>query len=478
MISDCQQIDMRDIRSSAKFQLVHHPEIGWFRAVVLLVGDICGLAIAWHMSENLNRAFSPLPPSLDWGQWLGLSGLFWAFAGVTVLFFAYHNFYSAEGQWRNYVKQAQVISGVYLLSLVLGYFYDPKLDAPRSLFFSAWGSSIICVVGLRLVLTLLLDQFQITRALKPVFIIAPSDRLAALAEIIERRTGHKVVGSLVSSLAHTKSAIQLILNSGAKEVIAESLPESELASHLYWQLRKAQINLRLVPSSLVMLYRRGSTEIFAGMPTIRIEPKFFGVWDYRLKRLLDFVAALAGIIVLSPLFVVVAIAIKLSSPGSVFYCQERVGLHGKVFHMWKFRSMFADADRHQAELEKLNECTDGVMFKLKHDPRIIPIGHFIRRTSIDELPQLFNVLLGQMSMVGPRPLPVRDVAKFGDWHHTRHLVLPGITGLWQISGRSHLDTIDDAARLDLYYIDHWSFNLDLEIIVETCRIVLFGKGAY
>jgi exopolysaccharide biosynthesis polyprenyl glycosylphosphotransferase len=239
-----------------------------------------------------------------------------------------------------------------------------------------------------------------------------------------------------------------------------------------------QINLRLVPSSLVMLHRRGAPEIFAGMPTIRIETRFWGIWDYRFKRLMDFWGALLGLIVLAPLFVVVAIAIKLTSPGSVFYAQERIGLHGKVFRMWKFRSMYANAEQQQASLEQLNQSKDGVMFKLKHDPRVTAIGHFMRRTSIDELPQLINVLIGQMSMVGPRPLPLRDVSKFDDWHHTRHLVLPGMTGLWQISGRSDIDSIDDAARLDLFYIDHWSLNLDLEVLVETLRIVLFGKGAY
>jgi lipopolysaccharide/colanic/teichoic acid biosynthesis glycosyltransferase len=119
------------------------------------------------------------------------------------------------------------------------------------------------------------------------------------------------------------------------------------------------------------------------------------------------------------------------------------------------------------------------MFKLKHDPRIIPIGHFLRKFSLDELPQLFNVLTGQMSLVGPRPLPIRDVERFGQWHHLRHQVLPGITGLWQISGRSDLSRdFNDVAKLDLYYIDNWSLNLDLTILIETIRVVIFPQGAY
>ncbi len=469
---------MRDIRASKKLEMVLQPEIGWFGAIVLALADLCGLATAWHFAEQLNQSFAPIPPELLWWQWLGLSSLFWLFALFTFVLFAYHNFYTAASQWRNYVKQAQVISTIYLLSLVVAYFYDPKLDAPRSLFFTSWISSIVFVIGLRLFVTLLLNQFRFTRPQIPVFIIAPSDRIPLLTEMLAGHTGYRIVGTVESSQAHLASTMQLIKSSGAREVLADSLPETKLASNLYWQLRTAQISLRLVPSSLVMLHRRGAPEIFAGMPTIRIEPEFFAVWEYRLKRLFDICGALLGIICLAPLFMTVAIAIKLNSPGSIFYSQERIGLYGQAFRMWKFRTMCTDAEQRQVELENLNESKDGVMFKIKHDPRIIPIGHFLRRTSIDELPQLFNVLMGQMSMVGPRPLPIRDVARFEEWHHTRHVVLPGITGFWQISGRSNIDTIDDAARLDLFYIDHWSFNLDLEILIETLRIVLFSKGAY
>lgn len=140
--------------------------------------------------------------------------------------------------------------------------------------------------------------------------------------------------------------------------------------------------------------------------------------------------------------------------------------------------MVQNAPLLQAQLEANNESKDGVLFKIKDDPRRTPLGCFLRRTSLDELPQLFNVLLGQMSLVGPRPLPLRDVERFDSWHHIRHQVMPGITGLWQISGRSKIGDFNEAARLDLYYIDNWSLNLDLEILVETVRIVLFGDGAY
>jgi exopolysaccharide biosynthesis polyprenyl glycosylphosphotransferase len=469
---------MRDLRASAQIQPLPAPEIGWFRAVTLLIGDLLGLALAWHLATKLNESFQPLPAEFSPWEFLGIPSLFWFFALATVLLLAYQGFYNSTSQCQNYVKQAQSISAIYLFSLVINYFYDPKLDAPRSLFFSAWFASVGCVFIIRLLIILGVHQLAIARSQISVFIIAPAERITSLTNSIQRNKGYQVVGNITADQAYSPDTIAKIMQSNANEVLAESLPETDLASDLYWQLRNAQINLRLAPSSLAMLHRRGSPEIFAGMPTIKISSQFLGIWEYRCKRLLDFFGALVGIIILAPLFIAVAIAIKISSPGSIFFAQERVGLNGKVFQMWKFRSMCINASDRQAELEKFNESQDGVMFKMKRDPRIIPIGHFLRRLSIDELPQLFNVLIGQMSLVGPRPLPIRDVARFEDWHHIRHLVLPGITGLWQISGRSDLDTIDDAARLDLHYIDHWSLNLDLAILVETISIVLFGKGAY
>ncbi|NJK36011.1 MAG: sugar transferase [Oscillatoriales cyanobacterium SM2_2_1] len=465
---------MQDIRAGKHWQLARTYQGAWGRSLIFLAGDILGLMGAWRFAVDFNRPFSPLPSLLNWGNWVGIPGLFWVYGAVVVLLFAHHNFYGHTT--RSFTKQAAILCAVYLSSLVIGYFYDPELNLPRSLFIPAWLGSVVTVMGLRLFLTLVLDQFAPAQI--AVFLIAPSDRLESLAELINRRTGHQIIGQLPASAAHTPEAIAQILHSGAQEVIAEDLPEHQLASRLYWQLRRAGIGLRLIPSSLTLLHRRGNPEVFAGMPTIHIDPDLFGSWEYLGKRLLDFTGALIGLIVLSPVFVAIALTIKITAPGSIFYSQERVGLHGQVIRMWKFRSMYMDADRRQAELERHNESQDGITFKLKHDPRIIPIGHLLRRTSLDELPQLLNVLCGQMSLVGPRPLPLRDVARFADWHHTRHVVVPGMTGMWQISGRSHLNRMDDMARLDLFYIDHWSLNLDLDILVETLRIVLFGRGAY
>ena len=194
------------------------------------------------------------------------------------------------------------------------------------------------------------------------------------------------------------------------------------------------------------------------------------------KHFFDFALGLALLIVLSPLMLVVAIAIRATSHGPVVFRQTRVGVNGRTFELFKFRTMVADAEKKQADLLHLNE-KDGPVFKVKNDPRITRIGRLLRRTSIDELPQLINVLKGEMSLVGPRPPLPAEVRQYERWQRRRLSMKPGITGLWQVSGRSEL-SFDEWMRLDLAYIDSWSFWADLAIILRTIVVVIRGQGAY
>ncbi len=213
-----------------------------------------------------------------------------------------------------------------------------------------------------------------------------------------------------------------------------------------------------------------------GLPLLEVRYPRLDNTQRRLKRLLDVAGSLLALILLSPLLLTVAALIKLTSPGPIFFRQKRVGADEKVFLCYKFRSMYADAEKRQAELEAKNEA-GGVIFKVKNDPRITPVGGFIRRWSIDELPQLLNVLAGEMSLVGPRPLPIRDFERMGELHKKRLAAIPGITGYWQTSGRSDL-SFEDMVRLDLYYIENWSLSLDVKIILKTIGAVLRHEGAY
>ena len=198
---------------------------------------------------------------------------------------------------------------------------------------------------------------------------------------------------------------------------------------------------------------------------------------YLIKRLIDIIAAILLLILLSPLFVVIMILIYQSSPGPVFYKQTRVGRWGKLFTMWKFRSMYPDADARLKEMMAQNEMTGGVIFKMKNDPRIIPVGRFIRKASIDELPQLWNVLKGDMSLVGPRPALPSEVNQYSLQDRQRLEVIPGITCIWQVSGRSDIP-FPQQVQLDVQYIQSQSVWLDIKLLLQTIPAVLLSRGAY
>ena len=236
------------------------------------------------------------------------------------------------------------------------------------------------------------------------------------------------------------------------------------------------VRVRVVPSTIEVL--TGGAALVPGdaVPLLDVRPPALDGFDFVAKRSFDFVVAGLGLLVLAPALALVALLIKTTSRGPVLHRGLRPGIGGRSFRCLKFRTMYQDAEKRQAALEHLNEAS-GAIFKIRDDPRLTPIGRFLRRNSIDELPQLINVLRGDMSLVGPRPLPLRDHARLEEWHRRRYLVLPGITGLWQISGRSDLG-FDDMVRLDFLYLERWSILLDLTILLKTVPAVIRRRGAY
>jgi lipopolysaccharide/colanic/teichoic acid biosynthesis glycosyltransferase len=199
-------------------------------------------------------------------------------------------------------------------------------------------------------------------------------------------------------------------------------------------------------------------------------------WDWAVKRGFDLFVSVLVVLVGLPLWVLIALAIKLDSRGPIFFVDRRIGVGQREFPMLKFRTMVAEAAALQPDLEADNEA-GGALFKIRDDPRVTRVGRFLRRFSLDEIPQVLDVLKGDMSLVGPRPLPLRDYELLEDWHRRRYGVLPGMTGLWQISGRSGL-SFDDLVRLDFTYLENWSVWLDVSIILKTIPAVVTGRGAY
>ncbi|MGH2970040.1 MAG: sugar transferase [Solirubrobacteraceae bacterium] len=259
-------------------------------------------------------------------------------------------------------------------------------------------------------------------------------------------------------------------------IIADPDFPEEQAVELVDQCHQRGVTVRIAPSTMEILVHHAEFVPGASVPLFELRPPVFDGFDYVVKRTFDFCISMLLVLLLSPVLVAIALAVFVSSRGPVLYRSIRPGIGAEPFSCFKFRTMRSDADQLQADLESHNEAS-GPLFKIRDDPRQTRVGTFLRRYSLDELPQLFNVIAGQMSLVGPRPLPQRDFDQLEDWHKKRYLVLPGVTGLWQVSGRSELD-FDDLVRLDFLYLERWSVGLDLTILIKTVPAVLSRRGAF
>jgi exopolysaccharide biosynthesis polyprenyl glycosylphosphotransferase len=259
-------------------------------------------------------------------------------------------------------------------------------------------------------------------------------------------------------------------------ILADSDVEERELLETVEQAHRRGVKVRIAPRTTELLIQRADYVPGQSVPLFELRSPVFAGGDWMLKRAFDLSVSFIVLVVGLPLWLLIAAAVTLTSPGPILYRDRRIGLGEREFDMLKFRTMYADAAEHQAYLERANEAS-GPLFKMRRDPRVSPVGAVLRRLSLDEIPQLLNVLRGEMSLVGPRPLPLRDYTQLEDWHRKRYNVLPGVTGLWQISGRSNLG-FDDLVRLDFYYLENWSLWMDVAILVKTVPAVFSGRGAY
>ncbi|KQS69017.1 UDP-phosphate galactose phosphotransferase [Modestobacter sp. Leaf380] len=286
---------------------------------------------------------------------------------------------------------------------------------------------------------------------------------------VAARTGYTVAG--LSDVPATARAV------GADTVAVTSASETaaEYLRRLSWDLEGSGLELLVAPGLIEVAGPRLHIRPFDGLPLLAVEQPRFEGWRRVVKALVDRGAALAALLLLAPVLLAVAAAVRVSSSGPVLFRQERVGKDGATFSMVKFRSMVVDAEQRLAEL--VPDDASGVLFKMRTDPRVTPVGRWLRRFSLDELPQLLNVLAGSMSLVGPRPPLPSEVARYDGQATRRLLVKPGLTGLWQISGRSDLSW-EESVRLDLRYVENWSLAMDASILWRTGRAVVRSSGAY
>jgi exopolysaccharide biosynthesis polyprenyl glycosylphosphotransferase len=482
----------RDIRSSRPFFLTRTP---WrallrrsFGIASLVFIDLCGVSLGLYGALVVRELYvghtSPL-----WGllweaetKWLPFLML------ITVLVFWHSGLYGPRERRAGFGRVLGSVVAVALLTVAFalgsGHRFSTFLLVPTAVLLSAaaigvFRASYDAATG---------ELMRLAGVRRRTLLVGDSGELAHLKAVLGGSSAgiaYEFVGALtdraddldVKVLGTREDLGRVLARRAVDEILVADteLGEAELLEITEVAHRRG-VKVRVAPKTTELLARRAEYIPGQGVPLFELRPPAFAGTDWVVKRAFDTIVSASVLVLGLPLWLLIAGAVKLTSKGSVLYVDRRIGVNESEFPMLKFRTMYSDAAARQDELEEVNEA-DGALFKLRRDPRVTPVGAWLRRLSLDEVPQLLNVLRGEMSLVGPRPLPLRDYKKLEDWHRTRYLVLPGITGLWQVSGRSSL-SFDDLVRLDFYYLENWSLWLDVSIILRTIPAVLAGRGAY
>jgi exopolysaccharide biosynthesis polyprenyl glycosylphosphotransferase len=464
-----------DLRSPALTRFRRGLAIKWLRVFLLIITDSASIALAWWLASFLGT-----PLDSPWHVSNG-SPLLPLILAVMIGIMSSRGLYKAGDNRRDYLGLIKSVSLAEVLLLLIAFLYEPDRAISRSTFLLSWLLTLTFISTGRFLIDWITHLLRQRGAVcYRVFLISEPENRDRLARLIDQESFYNIVDMADASALdryNRQQTFDKLRSLGIVETFV-SWNAIHRRLHLCWHFQRAGITLRILPTDWESFFPRSELQMLGNVPAPSITAPIIVGSDYWVKRCFDFCVGAFLLIGLSPVYSGLALLIKLDSPGPIFFRQTRIGLHGRKFKVWKFRTMVINADHLQAELESKNEIKDGVLFKMKDDPRITRVGRFLRRYSLDELPQLFNILLGEMSFVGPRPLPIRDVERFEEHHFIRQEVLPGITGLWQVSGRSNIETFEEAVNLDINYIANWSLWLDLKIMLKTVQVVLRQQGAY
>ena len=447
------------------------------RVIVLISSDVVAIGLGWHISiTDYIKVFGFSAKRID-----SINLLFLPLLLIAISLLSTCQAYTRGAKSRNPINSLKAITLTYLALILIVW----KLYGRNFLFqiFVAWSITLILFNIFRFTI------FQVLSHLREkyfpwkikVILMGELEDIEKCLPILEKSKEFQISAQLdLSKFDNDEQIIDAIEQLNLKQIsegLICSWEKIKPSKKFLWKIRYSGINWRILG-----LYTQIDSSIleisnFEGITALTISRSSIVGIDFFSKRVFDIVVSFILLAVLSLPMLFISLLIKLDSSGPVFYQQTRIGLKGRHFKFWKFRTMVQNASQLQQQLEDKNEISGGVLFKIKDDPRITKIGKYLRQYSLDELPQLFNVLRGEMSLVGPRPLPIRDVDKFAPEHYLRHEVLPGITGLWQVSGRSNTDS-ENVFHLDFEYIQNWSLALDFKILLQTVGVVLNRKGAY
>ena len=475
-----------DVRRARLYVASRGPLVGLVRRslsiVALVAADIAGLALGVYSALVLRSIVygDTIYWSLLWqtgpADWLPF------LAPVTVLVFLQSGLYAPRERRAGAGRILGALILVALIVLAFGLGTDHRFTT-TGLIPTAVVTSALAIGALRAAYgSIALELMRVAGVRRRLLLVGDEDSLRHLERQLHAAQGGlaiDVVGTLTgppSAPELDRLAVMLERDRPDEVVLTEADFDEQTVLDVVQLAHRHAVKVKLAPATTDLLVHEGQYVPGQGVPLFELRPPVLSGFAWLSKRVFDLVVAALIVIVGIPLWLIIAAAIKLDSRGPVLYVDRRIGVGEREFGMLKFRTMDADAADRQADLEDENEAS-GALFKIRDDPRITRVGRTLRRFSLDELPQLLNVLRGQMSLVGPRPLPLRDHAMLSDWHRARYHVLPGMTGLWQISGRSGLE-FDDLVRLDFTYIENWSIWSDVTIIARTIPAVLSGRGAY
>jgi exopolysaccharide biosynthesis polyprenyl glycosylphosphotransferase len=476
-------VPVEDIRAARPYLLARSLVRSSLRRVASMVAlvclDVAGLVLGVYGALVL-RSFLFEPKPVLWGvlwrdgaaQWLPFLAL------ITILVFWRSGLYAP--------RELRESSGRVLSSLVLVTLLAAAFGIGTGHKFGTYGIFPTAFVLTTVAIALLRWSYEsVTRNLlriagvrRRALLVGDAGQIQHLNDALGAgRAGirYEFVGRLTLDELGTLQRVLAGTEVDELIVAAEGISEERLLE-VAEQAHRRAVRVRIAPKATQLLVDRAEYVPGQGVPLFELRPPAFAGTDWAVKRGFDLLVGSLIVLVGSPVWLVIAAAIKATSRGPVFYGDRRVGLGEQEFRMLKFRTMVAGADRLQEQLEDANEAT-GALFKIRDDPRVTRVGRLLRRFSLDEVPNVINVLRGEMSLVGPRPLPLRDYEMLEPWHRKRYLVLPGMTGLWQIAGRSEL-SFDDLVRLDFYYTDNWSIWLDVAILFKTPGAVFTRRGAY